>query len=121
MARHYTIEEAQTQLRIVRPVLKDAVRLKREYDRAAERLVVRDEAEAAVTSHAALEDLRSQIGERLRFITALGIQVKDLDVGLIDFPSVMEGRDVLLCYRLDESEVAFWHTYEDGYRGRRRL
>ena len=49
----------------------------------------------------------------------LGILVKDLDSGLVDFPCRREDEDVLLCWRLGEEEVAFWHRLEDGYAGRR--
>jgi hypothetical protein len=47
--------------------------------------------------------------------------VKDLDAGLVDFPSVRDGEDVLLCWQLGEDVVAFWHRYEDGYAGRRPI
>ena len=51
----------------------------------------------------------------------LGLLVKDLDAGLVDFPSVRDGEEVLLCWRLGEDEVAFWHGYDDGFAGRRPL
>jgi hypothetical protein len=54
-------------------------------------------------------------------IQELGVLVKDLDSGLVDFPSIRDGRDVLLCWRLGEDEVAFWHGYDDGFAGRRPL
>ena len=48
-------------------------------------------------------------------------QVKDLEKGLLDFPSVMEGQDVLLCWKLGEKEIGYWHTPEDGFAGRKPL
>jgi len=57
----------------------------------------------------------------LEEIQDLGVVVKDLDTGLVDFPSVREGRDVLLCWRLGEDEVAFWHGYDDGFAGRQPI
>jgi hypothetical protein len=54
-------------------------------------------------------------------IRALGVLVKDLDTGLVDFPSVREGEEILLCWRLGEEEVAFYHGYDDGFAGRRPL
>ncbi len=47
--------------------------------------------------------------------------VKDLDEGLVDFPARREGKDVLLCWRLGEDEVAYWHGLEEGFSGRREL
>jgi hypothetical protein len=51
----------------------------------------------------------------------LGIQVKDLDVGLIDFPTLYRGQEVLLCYRMGESTIEYWHGLEEGFRGRKRI
>ena len=50
-----------------------------------------------------------------------GAIVKDLDAGLLDFPSIRDGVEVLLCWRLGEDEVGWWHGPEDGFAGRRRL
>ena len=49
------------------------------------------------------------------------IQVKDLDRGLIDFPAIIGGREVFLCWELDEEDVEFWHDLDAGYAGRERL
>jgi hypothetical protein len=113
MARHFTVQEAADHIRIVEPVLKDAVRLKREHDELLRRHqpVGSDE----------VQRLRKDIVARMEFIRALGIQIKDLDHGLIDFPTMRDGEEVLLCWRLGEPQVAYWHTYEDGFPGRRRL
>jgi hypothetical protein len=51
----------------------------------------------------------------------LGVLVKDLDEGLIDFPALRGEEEVLLCWRLGEDEVGFWHSLEDGFAGRRPL
>ena len=54
-------------------------------------------------------------------IDEIGVQVKDLEQGLLDFPCVMDGKTVLLCWKLGEKEIGFWHTEEDGYAGRKPL
>ena len=54
-------------------------------------------------------------------LAALGVQVKDLDTGLVDFPSWRDGEEVLLCWRLGEDEVAWWHTLDGGFAGRQPL
>jgi hypothetical protein len=68
-----------------------------------------------------LSEIREMLRQHLEFITKLGIQVKDLDTGLIDFPTMRDGEEVLLCWRLGEPNIACWHTYEDGYMGRRPI
>jgi hypothetical protein len=57
----------------------------------------------------------------LEGLDAIGVLVKDVDAGLVDFPSVRDGREVFLCWQLGEEELAWWHTIEDGFRGRRPL
>jgi hypothetical protein len=54
-------------------------------------------------------------------LAALGVQVKDLDSGLLDFPSVRDGEPVLLCWRVGEEQVGYWHGLEDGFAGRRPI
>jgi len=54
-------------------------------------------------------------------LQGLGVLVKDLDRGLVDFPCVHRGRELLLCWELGEDDVAFWHGADEGYAGRRPL
>ncbi len=49
------------------------------------------------------------------------IQIKDLDRGLIDFPAILDGREVFLCWEQDEEDIEFWHDLHSGYAGRERL
>lgn len=66
--------------------------------------------EAAAGVRAAVEELH-----------ALGLEVKDLDAGLVDFPALRDGERVYLCWQLGEDEVAWWHGLEEGFAGRRPL
>lgn len=64
----------------------------------------------------------AEITRRVRTITALGVLVKDLDMGLIDFPTLRAGREVYLCWRLgEESRIAWWHEIDAGFAGRQHL
>ena len=65
--------------------------------------------------------LLEALNEELEGLSAIGVQVKDLDVGLCDFVARREGRDVLLCWRLGEKEVAFWHELSTGFSGRKPI
>ncbi len=63
-----------------------------------------------------------EIGKLTTEITDVGVQVKDYSRGLIDFPSVREGRIVLLCWQLGEpDQIEWWHEIEDGFAGRQTL
>lgn len=62
-----------------------------------------------------------RISDSVEAIQEMGVLVKDLDIGLCDFPFQMNGRVVYLCWKLGESEIRFWHEVEDGYTGRQPL
>jgi hypothetical protein len=66
-------------------------------------------------------DLTASIRRGLRRLARQGIEVKDLDSGLVDFPSLRDGRVVYLCWRVDEPTVAYWHELDAGFAGRRPL
>lgn len=57
----------------------------------------------------------------LRTLQGMGVEVKDINTGLVDFPADHQGRVVLLCWRFDEPEVAFWHELDTGFAGRRPI
>ena len=54
-------------------------------------------------------------------ISAVGAQIKSLEEGLLDFPSSRDGEDVLLCWKLGEDEIAYWHRADEGFAGRKPL
>jgi hypothetical protein len=61
------------------------------------------------------------LNQRLQRLVELGVQLKDIDKGLVDFPAWRGEREILLCWRLGEAEVAFWHELDSGYAGRKAL
>ena len=79
-----------------------------------ERPEVRDLRAAVEASHAQLQEVVARFTEQ-------GVQVKDMDRGLIDFPAEVEGQDALLCWHVGEERIAFWHSPEDGFAGRKPL
>lgn len=62
-----------------------------------------------------------EIYESLNGIHEMGVLVKDLETGLCDFPCLLEGRVVYLCWKLGEDTIGWWHEIEDGYNGRQAL
>lgn len=63
----------------------------------------------------------ASVARSVRQIQELGVQVKDLDAGLLDFPALRGGEEVLLCWRLGEDSVAHWHGANEGFAGRKAL
>ncbi len=68
-------------------------------------------------SDKALQHLKDSLAE----IEAAGVQVKDMDTGLLDFPCVVEGETILLCWKLGEERITHWHSTEEGFAGRKPI
>lgn len=62
-----------------------------------------------------------KLNARVRRLVSMGVQLKDLDRGLVDFPAWREDQEVLLCWHLGEDEVTHWHDLESGFAGRQAL
>ena len=74
-------------------------------------------AERAAQLDALVDHMTRQIAE----LEDLGVEVKDLDYGLVDFPAERYGESVMLCWRYGEPDVSFWHKPNEGYNGRKSL
>jgi hypothetical protein len=130
--RFFTEEEANEALGAVRPLAERLVDARRRLVHVAGRL---EEVEGTVSGNGGgldperVRTLQEQAAEAAAGIAglvteleALGVQVKDLDEGLIDFPAQHpEGDTVLLCWRLGEDAVRYWHGLEEGFAGRKPL
>ena len=129
--RYFTPEEANAALAEVGPLVERMVADRRAH---VEALTRQEELEGRIrgnggdippaTLAAVAEEVDTKARELARAIdeiAAHGAQVKDIDEGLIDFPARSGGETVLLCWKLGEDEIRYWHTVEDGFAGRREL
>jgi hypothetical protein len=122
--RHFTVEEANALLGRVEPMLRS---LRDARDRLTD--AEAHEALAGAAPGNGGGDPGRNVGEAflevrglLAELQELGIVVRDIDRGLIDFPAIRDGREVYLCWELDELlQIAFWHDLEAGYGGRQPL
>lgn len=121
--KHYTREEARGLLDQIREWLKRAADLRRQLQRCELRLnglmaPGRDLGGEPVNRWVrTMADLDSVLAEFQR----REIQIKDLDRGLLDFPAIVGGHEVFLCWEQDEDDIEFWHELDAGYAGRERL
>jgi hypothetical protein len=76
---------------------------------------------AAARRRAERDKAVQEAKDTLAEIDEIGVLVKDLEQGLLDFPSMMDGKPVLLCWKLGEPTIAHWHTEEEGFAGRKPL
>lgn len=67
------------------------------------------------------DKLTQGITDTVAEITAMGVQIKDINTGLLDFPCVVEGKVVLLCWRLGEETINYWHGVDEGFVGRKLI
>ena len=124
----FTPEQATQMLPLVRRIVEDIVVA---VGRWRERIREFELVTASVTSHApdprAVElereagAIAAEVDRFVRELTALGIELKDYESGLVDFPAERDGRLVYLCWRLGEEKVQFWHEIDAGFVGRRPL
>ena len=128
MQRLFTVEEANATLPLVRRIVQDLVmhfarwkEIVREYELAASEMQTPEEAAKLTTLERRVQAAAAEIDGFGRELADLGIVVKDRSIGLIDFPAVLAGRMVWLCWRLDEPVVGYWHEWDEGFTGRQRL
>lgn len=122
--KHFTLEEARALLPQLRQIFRDAqVRHKRvrEADDKLGEILKKSGADLGgpVVSSMFLDLL--QLNGQIQRLGKLGVHVKDLDRGLLDFPHLRDGREVFLCWELEEDDIEFWHDIDTGYAGRERL
>jgi hypothetical protein len=77
--------------------------------------------ELLVSVRQEVEQAEAELAESLASLEEIGVVVKDIDAGLIDFPSLREGEEVFLCWQLGEPDVMWWHGRDAGFRGRRPI
>lgn len=128
--RTFTLDEAQSLLPVLESLLRNAINSKKIMDEV--------EAEMQALSHriflnggthvdavpvARRKAERAKAEQRakdaLAEIDSIGVQVKDLDIGLLDFPCLIDGKIILLCWKLGEKSIAYWHGATEGFAGRK--
>jgi hypothetical protein len=127
MPDYFTRDEAEALIPRITPVLREIQRLRRA-QLAHDEAVAADRAKVLGNGHMPPDKLRQhqqdsasaerQIVRLVRAVNDLGILIKDLDTGLVDFPTLRDGREVYLCWQLGEPHIAWWHEIETGFSGR---
>lgn len=130
--RTFNLDEAQTLLPILESLLKQAI--------SGKKLIEEVDAELQETAHrvflnggtlvnvihlarrkAERERAIQRVKDAIAEIDATGVQVKDLDIGLLDFPCEVEGEVILLCWKLGEEKITHWHGTSEGFAGRKPI
>jgi len=134
MARQktFTLDEAHKLLPVLRSLLKRAMadkavieEIEKEQQDLKHRVLLSGGLLLDVTALArrraerekAFQDIKDSLAE----MDAIGVQVKDLDIGLLDFPCAVDDEIVLLCWKYGEEKIEFWHGMEEGFKGRKPI
>jgi hypothetical protein len=132
MPRYFRLEQARSLLPEMEQHLRAALRQKKSLEQAEaawrefrQNVTVMggvniNPAQVAVLKRRR-EDAIGELRASMDAITEFGVQVKDLDTGLIDFPTLYRGQEVLLCWRLGEPDIEYWHDLTSGFRGRQPI
>jgi hypothetical protein len=122
-SKHYSLEEARALLPRIRQWLEELgqhqEQLKKLDKRVASLIASGDDAGGPSVNQ--LAGTLAECKAVLQNFRSREIQIKDLTRGLIDFPSMREGREIFLCWEKDEDDIEYWHDLESGYAGRERL
>jgi len=132
LSKTFTLGEAQTLLPVVEALLRraqaagvHAAELEMEMQALSQKIFLLGGMHVDVTvvarRRAELDKSVQETKDTLAEIEAIGVQTKDLDKGLLDFPCVIDGKTILLCWKLGEKEIGYWHSSEDGFAGRKPL
>ena len=121
--KHYTVEEARALLPQVRKWLARLTELKDELEKQEKRVAGLMTPGLDIGGPTVNKWIRTLADMKEQFLEfqSREIQIKDLGRGLIDFPAVIGGKEVFLCWEQDEEDIEFWHDLDTGYAGRERL
>ena len=131
-SRTFTLDEAQTLLSVLESLLRTAIAGKKlmeevdsEMQAVAHRVFVNGGMHLDIVPLARRKAERAKAEQRVRDalaeIDSIGVQVKDLDIGLLDFPCEVDGQTVLLCWKLGERSITHWHGTDEGFAGRKPI
>ena len=124
MPRYFTLSEANETLNAIRPLVDEIQAIRQKVLSSQPEIWSALEKSVGNGGNRSLSLLIQdfeQLDALVHSILELGILIKDINIGLLDFPALREGREVYLCWQLGEGEIAFWHEVDSGYAGRQPI
>ena len=124
MPKFFTLQEANDALHIIRPLMDDVQAIRQKI------LANQPEAWPAIEKSAGnggnkalsrMVDDFEKLDGLIHQILDTGVQIKDINIGLLDFSAIKDGREVYLCWQYGEDDIAFWHEVDAGYAGRQSI
>lgn len=115
--KYFTSSEAKKTLPLVRKIVKDIL------DTSREMRLIADEIGGGVENDSRIQKLADNIEGFMHELEEIGCFFKDwnFSIGLVDFPAIIEGKDVFLCWRSDEDDILYYHEADTGFAGRKLI
>lgn len=124
MPRYFTLEQANTALETIRPLMEEIQSIRNNiiaHQPEAWPAIERSAGNGGNPTLSKLVEDFDHLDKLLHRILDTGAQVKDINTGLLDFPALREDREVYLCWKYGEDQIAFWHEIDAGFAGRQPI
>lgn len=124
MPRYFTLQEANEALDLIRPLLDEVQQIRLKILEKQPEAWPALEKSVGNGGNRALSDMVQdfeKLDALIHGILETGVLIKDINVGLLDFPALRGGREVYLCWQYGEEAIAFWHEVEAGFAGRQPI
>jgi hypothetical protein len=132
MPRFFTLQQAEKLLPDLDAAIREAIQQKAEWERVESEILQMSQRVAmlggahvdraqALEQKTRGEEAARALEQAVAKVHSFGCLVKDLDIGLVDFPTLFRGEEVYLCWKLGERGIGFWHPVSEGFRGRKAI
>lgn len=128
MKQYFTLEEANRQLSLIEPLLRELQDLQKEINDKHHQLTLAKSALGKIASpesffaeEAAIEFMLMEANHFMAKVQEHGAEIKNIEHGLIDFYTLVDGEEAYLCWKLGEPEILFWHGLNEGFVGRKPI
>lgn len=129
--KYFTLEEANSLLEPLKQELEQLQSIKKDFEHKYEQieqiknfvhtLSSNDAKDALFTLECQIEFLQIEAKTHLHNFQMHGVEIKDIETGLLDFPSMLNGEEILLCWRQGEAQISHYHGIHDGFAGRKKI
>ncbi len=124
MTRYFTLQEANETLDIIHPLMEEIQHIRRKIQRDQPDVwpaVVKSAGNGGNRALSTMVQDFEKLDALIHRIQEMDVLIKDVNLGLLDFPALKEGREVYLCWQYGEGEIAFWHEVDAGFAGRQPI
>jgi len=124
MPQYFTLQQANEALKTIRPLMDDVQAIRQKILASQPEAWPAIEKSAGNGGNKALSSIVSEfekLDALIHQILDTGVQIKDVNIGLLDFSALRDGREVYLCWQYGEEDIAYWHEVDAGYAGRQPI